>query len=232
MSRKLYDLAGKETDRRFSPYCWRAKLALAHKGLEVETVPWRFTEKDSIAATGSARVPILVDGERTVADSWAIAVYLEEAYPDRPTLFGGEGGRAVSRFVNAWADTVLNGAVVRIVLLDICDHLGEQDRDYFRRSREARFGKPLEEVVADREGNLAALRAALEPLRVTLGAQPFLGGEAPLYADHIVFGAFMWARAISPVALLASDDPVAAWRARMLEAFGGMGAKALGYAAA
>ena len=40
---KLYDLAAAEDDRRFSPYCWRTKMALKHKGLEFETVPWRFT---------------------------------------------------------------------------------------------------------------------------------------------------------------------------------------------
>src|SRR5436190_7008774 len=31
----LYDLAGAEAERRFSPFCWRTKMALAHKGLEV-----------------------------------------------------------------------------------------------------------------------------------------------------------------------------------------------------
>ncbi|HXJ10454.1 MAG TPA: glutathione S-transferase N-terminal domain-containing protein, partial [Burkholderiales bacterium] len=46
---KLYDLAAAEDDRRFSPYCWRAKMALKHKGLEFETIPWRFTDKDVIA---------------------------------------------------------------------------------------------------------------------------------------------------------------------------------------
>ncbi len=62
---KLYDLAGAEPDRRFSPYCWRIKMALAHKGLEFETIPWRFTDKDiDVAPAGKAgRVPVLVDGE-------------------------------------------------------------------------------------------------------------------------------------------------------------------------
>jgi len=44
MAITLYDLAGAETDRRFSPFCWRTRMALAHKRLDVETVPWRFTE--------------------------------------------------------------------------------------------------------------------------------------------------------------------------------------------
>lgn len=53
MAIQLYDLCGKD-DRRFSPYCWRTKLALKHKGLDFETVPWRMTEKDRIAFSGQA----------------------------------------------------------------------------------------------------------------------------------------------------------------------------------
>jgi len=48
MSITLYDLAGAEADRRFSPFCWRARMALADKGLAVETVPWGFNEKDKL----------------------------------------------------------------------------------------------------------------------------------------------------------------------------------------
>ncbi len=50
--RKLYDLAGPEDDRRTSPYCWRIRFALAHKGLEYQCVPWRRVEKDLIAFSG------------------------------------------------------------------------------------------------------------------------------------------------------------------------------------
>ena len=35
MAMRLYDLAGADPNLRFSPYCWRAKFALAHKGLAV-----------------------------------------------------------------------------------------------------------------------------------------------------------------------------------------------------
>jgi hypothetical protein len=33
MAFMLYDLAGEDADRRFSPYCWRILLAQAHKEL-------------------------------------------------------------------------------------------------------------------------------------------------------------------------------------------------------
>ena len=73
MAITMHDLAGADPALRFSPYCWRARMALAHKGLAVETVPWRFTEKDAIAFSGQGRVPVIRDGERVVPDSWSIA---------------------------------------------------------------------------------------------------------------------------------------------------------------
>jgi glutathione S-transferase len=227
---ELYDLAGAEEDRRFSPFCWRTRLALAHKGLPVATIPWRFTEKQKIAPTGQGKVPVLVDKGKWIADSWAIANYLEEAYADRPSLFGGGAGIALSRFYNNWTDSVLHPALIRFTLLDIWRHVAPEDRDYFRRSREERFGTSLEAFVADREQHVKGFQRTLTPLRLTLEAQPFLAGAAPLYPDYIVFGAFQWVRCISDFAVLAADDPVAAWRRRMLDLYDGLAGKARGYA--
>ena len=226
MARVLYDLAGADPDLRFSPYCWRVKLALAHKGLEVETVPWRFTDKEVIAFSGQDRVPVLRDGERVVSDSWAIALYLEETYPDRLSLFGGRAAIGVTRFVNNWADTVLNGGMIRLIVSDIASIVHEKDRAYFRESRETRFGKPLEEVTAGRAERVGAFREALLPLRHTLARQPYLAGEEPAYADYIVFGSFQWARCVSAFELLADGDVVAAWRERMLDRFDGLAGRA------
>jgi len=226
---ELYDLAGAEEDRRFSPFCWRARLALAHKGLDAKTIPWRFTEKDRIAPSGQGRVPVLVDDGRWIADSWAIANHLEDAYPDRPSLFGGGASRALSRFYNNWTDAVLHPALNRLTVLDIWRHVHDKDKDYFRRSREERYGLTLEAVTEGREARLAGLAQTLAPLRLTLQAQPFLSGSAPLYADYIVFGAFQWVRAISDFRVLAPDDPVAAWRGRMLGLYDGLAGKAKGY---
>jgi glutathione S-transferase len=231
MAITLYDLAGAESDRRFSPFCWRIRMALAHKGLEVETLPWRFTEKDKLPEPNAGRVPVIVDGGKVVHDSTAIADYLETRYADRPTLFDGEAGRALTSFVQNWTETVLQTALVGFVVLDICRHAAPQDQAYFRQSREERFGTSLENVVKDRQPRLPAFRDSLAPLRRTLERQMFLAGAAPAYADYIVFGAFQWARAISDFQLLAADDPVAAWRGRMLDAFDGLAREAPAYGA-
>ena len=229
MAVTLYDLAGAEADRRFSPFCWRTKMALAHKGLEVETVPWRFTEKDVLPQPNGGRVPVIVDGGKVVHDSTMIADYLETRYPDRPTLFGGEAARALTRFVQNWTEAVLQPGLIGFVVLDICHHAAPKDQAYFRRSREERFGTTLEDVVKDREARLPAFRDSLAPLRRTLEQQKFIGGDTPAYADYIVFGAFQWARAISEFELLAADDPVAAWRGRVLDLHGGLARQSPAY---
>jgi glutathione S-transferase len=231
MALQLYDLAAAEPETRFSPYCWRTKMALAHKGLAYDTIPWRFIQKDVIAFSGQPRVPVLVDGVRVVSDSWTIATYLEDTYADRPSLFCGDGGRAAALFVNAWADAVLVGGIGRLIATDILANIDEGDRAYFRKSREERFGVSLERLTADRDTNVLAFRKNLDPIRTVLAAQPYLGGAEPAYVDYAVFGCFQWSRCISNFPLLLEDDPVRAWRDRLLSAFNGFARKAPAYAA-
>ncbi len=221
MTIEMYDLAGLD-DRRFSPFCWRTRLALAHKGLDCEAKPVGFTEISGILGGTQKRVPVIVDGERTVADSWVIAEYLDDAYPDRPSLFHGPTGRGLARFVDN-CTMMLMGEIVRIVLRDIHDMARPEDRDYFRADREKRFGATLETVIADADARTETLCEMLGPIRRTFQKQDFLGGEAPHYADYILFGAFQWPRVISDVELLTGDDPVQAWFERCLDLHGGVG---------
>jgi glutathione S-transferase len=228
MTVTLYDLAGAEPARRFSPYCWRIRMALAHKGIVPETVPWRFTDREAIAFSGQGLVPVLVDGDRTVFDSWAIAQHLERTRP-APSLFGGGAHLPLLHFVRGWTDRILHPAIGRMIIADVAGHLHEKDRAYFRQSREQRFGMALDAISADRDERLPAFRQSLEPVRTVLASSAYLGGESPAYADYLVFGAFQWARCTSAFRLLEEDDPVAAWRERLLDAFGGLARAAPGY---
>lgn len=222
MTIRLYDLAGADAAHRFSPHCWKTRLALAHKGLAVETVPWRFTDRDAIAFSGQGKVPVIVDGDHVVADSFEIALDLERRYPERPSLFGGAQGQAMARFVNLWADATLTAGIAPMIIQDVLGTLDDGDRDYFIETRTKRFGAPLDQVQATREQRLPAFRAALTPLRAMLSRQPFIGGESPNYGDHCAFGPFQWARTCSGFALLADDDPVRDWQERLLDLYGGL----------
>lgn len=221
MAITLYELTGADDECRFSPYCWRIRMALAHKGLDADTRTWRFVEKDAIAASGQGRVPVIIDGDRVVHDSWTIANYLDETYPDRP-LFTDGAGRAMTLLLKTWMEKTLHPLISRMILVDIHEVLHQKDIAYFRETREKMFGKALEAVVADREETLAVFRRTLEPLRAALAESPFLGGAAPAFADYVAFGTFQWARVTSAYPLLDPADTVAAWRERMLDLFGGL----------
>ncbi|HEV7310256.1 glutathione S-transferase family protein [Ensifer sp.] len=223
MTRKLYSLCGSDRMRPFSPHVWKTTMALAHKGLDFDTVPVGFTEISALEEGATRLVPLLRDGERLVKDSFDIALYLEETYPDRPSLFAGEGGKGSARFVEAWSQTTLHPAITRIIIRDIHDRLDPVDQTYFRQSRETRFGKSLEAVAEGGAEALAGLSERLEPVRHMLKSQDFLGGASPLFADYIVFGALQWARIVSPERLLRADDPVSDWFERCLDLHDGLG---------
>lgn len=225
MSITLYELASNDPERRFSPFCWRIRLALEHKGLDYDAVEVGFMEKERLKFSGQDKVPVLVDGDSVISDSWEIAAYLERAYPDRPSLFGGQEGLSLSRFFVDWTDTILHPALVRLLVADQFGQLREEDKPYFRESRETRFGVTLEEFCKDSENRTKILRQELTPLRRMLGQQPYIGGNTPLMADYTVMGAFMWARSVGKTPLLAEDDPVLQWRNRIIGRLGPMSAK-------
>ena len=223
MTRLLYALSGADRTRQFSPHVWKTVMSLAHKGLSYETVPVGFTEIPAIEDGSTATVPLLRDGDRLVRDSFDIALYLDEAYPDRPSLFGGEGGRAMARFIESWSQSALHMAVTRIAILDIHNLLEPTDQTYFRRSREERLGASLEDIAAAGKAEIEGFSKRLQPLRNMLKIQPFIGGEGPLFADYIVFGALQWLRTTAGTKVLEEGDAVAGWFARCLDLHGGVG---------
>lgn len=230
MSITFYDLSGL-AGRRFSPFGWRARMALAHKGLEAEAMVEhvRFSDKHKLEFSGQNLVPVIVDDGTVVSDSWEIARHLEAAHPDTPSLFSGEAGEAAARFTAAWVDSQIHPLIARCVVADILDVIEPRDHAYFRASREKRFGMTLEEIVATRDATKGQLKMTLYPVRKTVESRAFLGGDSPNFSDYAVFGAFMWARVTSPFQLLGTDDPVHAWRDRMLDLYGAMPRSEIGY---
>ncbi|WP_062116072.1 glutathione S-transferase family protein [Aureimonas sp. AU40] len=218
MTLALYELVGRDSARPFSPHCWKARMALAHKGLPYEMRPVSFTEVSSVENGVDRTVPVLRDGEAVVQDSFAIAHYLDAHHADRPALFGGEAGEGVTRFVESWSQRTIHPYVVSVAVLDIHAILDEPNQTFFRAKREAAFGRKLEDIQDGRtEEKLAAFRRSLEPLRATLKRQPFLGGQSPRFADYIVFSPFQWLRIVSTFQLLEQGDPIADWVERCLD---------------
>jgi glutathione S-transferase len=158
---------------------------------------------------------VICDGEKVVHDSWNIAEYLEDTYPERPSLFAGSGGRAHARFVNEWTEAVLLPGVLPMIVVDLFQLVDPGDQPYFRENREARLGKTLEDAQADRELRMPSFSAMLSPLRATLSSQPWLGGVQPSYADHVVAAALMWPSCVSRFGLIPPDGPIFDWWQRV-----------------
>ncbi len=218
---KLYELVGRDKSIGFSPFVWRVKMALAHKGLAYETVPLHFTEiKDAVAFADCKSVPVLVDGDNVVADSWEIICYLEEAYPDRPSVFSDHHAAKLFNFQIALP---LLAPLFRTIVPDIFEVIHDMDKDYFRKSREARLGRTLEEIAEDYEEPLSIFEANLMPYSQFFKREQYMCGAGPGYQDYALYAMFLWARATSDKKLFEDDDPVADWINRMDQCCGGIG---------
>ena len=231
MTLSMYERIGHE-GRRPSPFSWRIRYAFAHKGIEPEFRQVLFADVETIRAlSGQHFVPIVTDGDRVIHDSWNIACYLEEQFPDRPSLFGGDGGRGLARLVNHWSDMTLGAVIRRLIAADFILCLDAGDRAYYRSSREAAFGCTLEEHCADRPRWLAEFATVTAPLEQTLAEQPHFTGAAPGYADYILFSVFQYARLGCPHEFLGEGTALRSWRDRLTQAFDGLGNRYLGYPA-
>ncbi|MCL7928435.1 glutathione S-transferase N-terminal domain-containing protein [Halomonas llamarensis] len=224
MTRTLYDLCGRDERLRFSPYCWRVRMSLAHKGLETQFKPWRFLQKDELAFADYDKVPVLCDGDKIVTDSFAIMRYLDTAYPEAPLLGERVSYRRVL-FFKHFVERSVTPSLFRIVALDLLAAIHPDDRAYFRETREARFGCTLEEFHQPEQGR-QALQKTLAPVRELLRETPFLDGETPSGADYLLFGSIMWAYCVSEEPLVPPADEVAHWFERMLAQYDGLAARA------
>ncbi len=206
-----------------SPYVWRIRYALAHKGLPCEPISVGFTEIAKILDGRFKTVPIIQHGNTIMAESWDIAEYLDRAFPGSTPLFSSPAELAMVRLTDAWFTSEISRKMFGVYVLDVHNAARPEDRDYFRSSREARLkGSTLEEFTVDRASRLPALRDALTPLRAYLARCPFLGGSTPNYADYIALGSFLWVGSVATLPLLAHDDTLRDWIDRGFDLYGGL----------
>lgn len=218
---KLYELVGRDASKGFSPFAWRAKLALAHKGLEYETVPLCFTViAKTLEFADSKTVPVLVTDDKVITDSWDIACFLEDAYPDQPSLF--QSRSAAKLFDFQMAKSLLM-PLFRTIVSDIFNIIDEKDRTYFREAREPRIGCTIEEAAETTEPSFLVFKENLWPYNEFFKSYKFIGGDVPIYQDYSLYGMFLWARMTSPKQIIVEDDPLSLWINRMDQLFEGLG---------
>jgi glutathione S-transferase len=141
-------------------------------------------------------VPVLVDGAEVIADSTAIALYLEQQHPEPPLLPQDPAQRAQVLLLEDWADTALaTGARLALLQAAALDSqlrdglLPEATPSGLRSLLGALPGGVLSGVgqVLDASA-LQQLRHNLEQLNALLQAQPYVVGDQLSLADLAVMG--------------------------------------------
>lgn len=131
-------------------------------------------------------------------ESTSVAKFLESTYPDPPVQLTSELGREIETKARA-----VVGNVFRMSLMPREIHiLSPRAQEYFRRTREASLGHPLEDLLdpETEEQNWRALedsmRAVGELMRTHKAEGPFVLGAKPSYTDFFIAGALQCARVI------------------------------------
>jgi glutathione S-transferase len=182
-------------------------------------VPVPFFGADNLPFRYIGKLPVLSDDGCEFLGSWDIATYLDAEYSDRPALMSGPEALTLARFVSSWSDHVLFPNLLRVVLPEFVERLHIKDRESFRQSREQWIGATVEQIRENRTAYLSDLCRSLAPLRSALAVQGFLGGTSPSYADIVAGTMIVWARFVSQRPVLADDDPLHAWLARIEDRF-------------
>lgn len=222
----LYDLITAD-GIPLSPWCWHVKMALAHKGISVETKSLHFTEKDRVIAAGGKSFPLFLERDGTVFDDSRLIIdHLEKAYPDRTLFPGGDAGFAGYQFIFRYSQTILFQTVISIILADIPHVLTPEDKAYFIASREKRFGMTLDAFCANRDDQLPILKTQLDPFIRAMSVHGFIAGKTPAMADYCLFGILQWARVTSPYPLYEKGEAVDQWMEKMLDLYDRLGRKA------
>jgi len=215
----LYDVALEGTtdeERVWAPNTWRTRLTLNIKGLAHKTKWIAFTEVvETMKGLGLAEnwagerlrysVPTITDHttNRTIMGTQAIAQYLDEQYPNTPSLVY-PGTRALNVMFAELDYARSVGPIFKLLMSEHCDACQEKDKAYYMKSRESMLNLTWDEMVNPsdtvRKGWLQEIEKYLDYNRGLVAQSGegalFLGGDLPTFADTCVAAQLYWAYSV------------------------------------
>lgn len=131
-------------------------------------------------------------------DSAAISQFLESTYPDPSVPLTSELGSEIE----VKARAVGAPGFRRSIMPREVNILSPRSQEFFRRTREARLGHPLEDLLdpekEEQEWNAAeaGMRETGELMRTHKAEGPFILGAKPSYTDFFIAGSLQSARMV------------------------------------
>jgi glutathione S-transferase len=187
-----------------SQYSEKVRLILDYKGLAYRKieVTQGVGQLEIFSMTGQRQVPVLKDGNTFIADSTAIAKYLDREYPDPPLIPNEPTKRGVCLLIEEWADTSI-GIKSRTALFGGLKE-SENLRTAILPATTPDFIKSLVGAVPRQfldvlglgvgyspdvvQAAINDLKQDLEALTLLLHNSPYLTGDTPCLADFAVAG--------------------------------------------
>jgi glutathione S-transferase/maleylpyruvate isomerase len=152
-----------------SVYGIKTRILLRHKGLKREEhlPPGGYGSAAYKQVVPSGNVPALIDGNLLIADSEAIAEYIEERYPDPAMMPPGIEERAKARELSRFHDTRLEPEVrvlFRLVSTERHDATLAATQAEAINARLAQLARMVDRRGKERGGNGPSLRSEAVPL--------------------------------------------------------------------
>ncbi|MBW4688797.1 MAG: glutathione S-transferase family protein [Komarekiella atlantica HA4396-MV6] len=187
-----------------SQYSEKVRLILDYKGLDyrkIEVTPG-IGQVELFRLTGQRQVPVLKDRNKYIADSTAIAKYLDLEYPERPLLPQDPKKRGVTLLLEEWADESI-GVKGRKALFSAISQDQNFRKSLLPTSVPDVFKSLVEGVPSDFltvlgfgvgyspdviKSAIADLKQDLDALTLLLADSPYLTGDEPTLADLTVAG--------------------------------------------
>jgi glutathione S-transferase len=190
-----------------SPIGYRVRAALATKLMDCRRVPMRFADVDRLEEeTGSRTCPAMCDAGACFTTSAEIIRHLDAVNPDHPVFTNEDEAfdlDAVEREFGTRAGKVIAPWFI--------ERLCPEDRDYYRTSREERYGLTFAELVAHRSAHELDLAFTIARLAKLMDRTAFFSGARPGFADTVVYGYLLWIELADTSAMPELPSEMAAW---------------------
>ncbi|KXN83380.1 hypothetical protein AN958_01517 [Leucoagaricus sp. SymC.cos] len=201
----FYDLAA-NGPKTWSSNPWKTRYVLNYKQLPYRTIYVEFPDVPRVSKEAGIRpssfkpdgstnftIPAIVDDATGVAlsDSYKIAEYLDKQYPDTPKAFPPGTEALQAAFYQYFYELVKPLASIRVPLIP--NILNEPSAEYYNRTREVMFGRPLSQVMPvgeELEKIWEKVTMAFDLLNdwYEKSSGKFLVGDQPSNGDFVVGG--------------------------------------------